>query len=121
MADFVMVNSKFTAGTFRETFTSLEDVPVNVLYPGINKKSFDIDVDQGILDGIVPPTSKFTFLSINRYERKKNLVLALEALNEYRKRVEEETWKETHLIMAGKYKYIHQYHQPSSSSSLSSP
>ena len=101
MADFIMVNSKFTAETFRETFKSLENVPVTVLYPAINAKSFDIEVDKSVLENIVPPASKYIFLSINRYERKKNLVLALESLREFRNRVDEEIWKQTHLIMAG--------------------
>ena len=96
-----MVNSKFTAETFRETFKSLENVPVTVLYPAINAKSFDIEVDKSVLENIVPPASKYIFLSINRYERKKNLVLALESLREFRNRVDEEIWKQTHLIMAG--------------------
>ena len=84
MADFIMVNSKFTAKTFRETFRSLQDVPVTVLYPAINTKGFDIEVDKDMVDGILPPRAKFVFLSINRYERKKDLVLALESLREYR-------------------------------------
>jgi len=103
MADFIMVNSKFTAKTFRKTFKSLVDTPVTVLYPAINTESFDIEVDSNILDNIVPPARKHIFLSINRYERKKNLLLALESLNEYRNRVDKETWKQTHLIMAGGY------------------
>ena len=97
-----MVNSKFTAKTFRETFKSLVDVPVAVLYPAINTKSFDIEVEDSVLENIIPPSRKYIFLSINRYERKKNLVLALESLREYRNRADEETWKQTHLVMAGK-------------------
>ena len=102
MADFIMVNSKFTAKTFRDTFKSLVDVPVTVLYPAINTKSFDIEVDSSVLENIIPPARNKIFLSINRYERKKNLALALESLKEYRNRVDEETWNQTQLIMAGK-------------------
>ena len=102
MANFIMVNSKFTAETFRETFKSLENVPITVLYPAINVKNFDIQADKSLLKDMVPPTAKHIFLSINRYERKKNLVLALESLREFKKKVNADTWKQTHLIMAGK-------------------
>eukprot|EP00794_Sanderia_malayensis_P007929 gene7929-8784_t len=103
MASLVMVNSKFTAQAFRETFKSLNNYPVSVMYPSINMKGFDIDADRSLLRDMVPPTAVTVFLSINRYERKKNLVLALESLTEFRKKVKEETWKQTHLIMAGGY------------------
>ena len=101
MADFIMVNSKFTAETFKNTFTSLAKVPITVMYPSINMRGFDVSVDKGLLKDMLPPKATTIFLSINRYERKKNLALALEALREFKKKVDSEIWKKTHLIMAG--------------------
>ncbi len=103
MADFIMVNSKFTARKFKETFGSLENAPITVMYPSINIKGFDIPADRSLLNDIIPPTAKTIFLSINRYERKKNLALALESLKEFKIKVDEKIWKETHMIMAGLY------------------
>uniref|UniRef100_A0A7S2RMP6 Alpha-1,3/1,6-mannosyltransferase ALG2 n=1 Tax=Mucochytrium quahogii TaxID=96639 RepID=A0A7S2RMP6_9STRA len=40
-ADTVVVNSKFTASVFRESFSSLVHVPLGVLYPAIELAQFD--------------------------------------------------------------------------------
>ena len=97
-----MVNSKFTASIFHQTFKSLGNVTPNVLYPSINTVSLDsIKVEQQLLNDIVPPNAAFVFLSINRYERKKNLELAIHSLKELQSKVDEKEWKKIHLIMAG--------------------
>lgn len=44
MADEIAVNSGFTAGVFRESFPSILKTP-HVLYPPINFKAYDRDVD----------------------------------------------------------------------------
>ncbi|KAJ8371558.1 hypothetical protein AAFF_G00307380 [Aldrovandia affinis] len=82
MADCVVVNSHFTAGVFRRTFTSLSAINPDVLYPSLNSAAFDHEVDD--LDGLIPENKTWVFLSINRYERKKNLSLALCALDALR-------------------------------------
>lgn len=46
MADRVLVNSRFTAGVFRQTFPRLRDVHTDVLYPSLNPVSFDIPVSK---------------------------------------------------------------------------
>ena len=51
---------------------------------------------------------KFIFLSINRYERKKDLKLAIKALASLRDKLKEnqsdkELWNSCHLILAGGY------------------
>ncbi|XP_072023865.1 alpha-1,3/1,6-mannosyltransferase ALG2-like [Amphiura filiformis] len=101
MADMVLVNSNFTANTFKETFPSLADVNPEVLYPSLDVSAFDGDVEPA--GDLVPNGINTLFLSINRYERKKNLGLAIEALGELKKLVTAEEWKQTHLIMAGGY------------------
>ncbi|KAJ6829769.1 alpha-1,3/1,6-mannosyltransferase ALG2-like [Iris pallida] len=70
MADMVLVNSKFTAHTFANTFRRLHlrGVEPAVLYPAVNLEQFS-----------EPCTYKLNFLSINRFERKKNLQLAISA------------------------------------------
>lgn len=49
------------------------------------------------------PSNSIILLSINRYERKKNLELAIEALAELQKYLTEEEYKKVYLIMAGGY------------------
>jgi hypothetical protein len=41
MADCILVNSKFTAEVFRDTFRSSQVSPV-VLYPSINLSAYDV-------------------------------------------------------------------------------
>ncbi|CAH3196945.1 unnamed protein product [Porites evermanni] len=103
MADVVLVNSNFTADTFVSTFTSLRSNRPRVLYPSLNFSSFDDSVLPDESDDLVPPKAKIVFLSINRYERKKNLKLALEALDWLKHVVTDQEWKDVHLIMAGGY------------------
>ena len=52
MAHVLMVNSKFTARTFGETFTGLTVVP-DVLYPSLNFTAFDVEPDMATIDGLV--------------------------------------------------------------------
>ena len=52
MAHVLMVNSKFTARTFAETFTGLTVVP-DVLYPSLNFTAFDVEPDMATIDGLV--------------------------------------------------------------------
>ena len=79
MADRVLVNSRFTAAVFRRTFRSLRDsVEPEVLHPSLDTRKFDTYAE--VVDA--EPFPEFTFLSINRYERKKNLPLAIKAFGE---------------------------------------
>ncbi|XP_006010934.1 alpha-1,3/1,6-mannosyltransferase ALG2 [Latimeria chalumnae] len=101
MADCIVVNSKFTAGVFKQTFKSLSHLDPDILYPSLNFSIFDA-VPAGLGD-LVPSQRKFLFLSINRYERKKNLPLALEAFHGLRSQVSASEWEKVHLVMAGGY------------------
>ncbi|KAJ6728161.1 ALPHA-13/16-MANNOSYLTRANSFERASE ALG2 [Salix koriyanagi] len=62
MADIILVNSKFTASTFASTFKRLHarGIQPAVLYPAVNVDQFQ-----------EPHSYKLNFLSINRFERKK--------------------------------------------------
>ncbi|KAI7752005.1 hypothetical protein M8C21_029937, partial [Ambrosia artemisiifolia] len=70
MADLILVNSKFTASTFAATFKRLDSRGIKpaVLYPAVNVDQFT-----------QPNGYKLNFLSINRFEKKKNIDLAISA------------------------------------------
>ncbi|XP_053121671.1 alpha-1,3/1,6-mannosyltransferase ALG2 [Hemicordylus capensis] len=102
MADCILVNSCFTANVFKETFKSLSHINPDVLYPSLNVSTFDTVISMDVAS-IVPNGKRFMFLSINRYERKKNLMLALNALHDLRGRLDAQEWKEVHLVLAGGY------------------
>ncbi|RZB83075.1 Alpha-1,3/1,6-mannosyltransferase ALG2 isoform B [Glycine soja] len=70
IADLILVNSKFTASTFANTFKYLDAKGIRpaVLYPAVNVDQFN-----------EPSSFKLNFLSINRFERKKNIQLAISA------------------------------------------
>jgi len=70
MANLILVNSKFTAATFARTFRGLHarGIEPAVLYPAVSVEQFH-----------EPHAYKLNFLSINRFERKKNLDLAISA------------------------------------------
>ncbi|KAL6634938.1 hypothetical protein ACP70R_027609 [Stipagrostis hirtigluma subsp. patula] len=70
MADLILANSKFTASTFSSTFHGLHarGIKPAVLYPAVSVEQFD-----------EPRAYKLNFLSINQFERKKNLDLAISA------------------------------------------
>lgn len=71
----------FPAGIFNETFKSLSNVNPKVLYPIPNFKALDQPLETSA--DIIPPNKTTIFLSINRYERKKNLNLAVESFGMY--------------------------------------
>ncbi|XP_028738604.1 alpha-1,3/1,6-mannosyltransferase ALG2 isoform X1 [Peromyscus leucopus] len=102
MADRILVNSQYTASVFKETFKSLSHVNPDILYPSLNIGSYDLAVPEKI-DDLVPKGKQFLFLSINRFERKKNLPLALSALVQLRGRLTSQDWERVHLFMAGGY------------------
>ncbi|XP_026455097.1 alpha-1,3/1,6-mannosyltransferase ALG2-like [Papaver somniferum] len=68
MADLILVNSKFTASTFATTFRCLtaKGIQPAVLYPAVNVDQFE-----------KPSAYNLNLLSINRFERKKNIDLAI--------------------------------------------
>lgn len=101
MANSVLVNSLFTQRVVRNTFPLLRFMPLQVLYPAIrlpdlprcNPGAAAHHARSGAnasgchSDGLVsaqrPGSPRFpTFLSINRFERKKDIGLAIKALGE---------------------------------------
>lgn len=66
------------AGVFHDTFHSLSHVTPQVLYPVPDCRLST--VQQSEQHSLIPDDVHVLFLSINRYERKKNIALALDAL-----------------------------------------
>ncbi|XP_047537456.1 alpha-1,3/1,6-mannosyltransferase ALG2 [Vanessa atalanta] len=99
-ADKVLVNSKYTARVYQDAFQKIKDVP-DICYPSINTEFFKRTVPKCLKEIVPVGSDKFTFLSINRYERKKNLKLALQSLAELKHIIDDSDWDRVHLIMAG--------------------
>jgi len=100
-ADQVLVNSRFTAHIFHSTFKSLAHIHPMVLYPSLNFSAFDQSPSD--LGDTLPPQVEYMFLSINRYERKKNLCLAIEAFSTLVENMDSLEQPKVHLVMAGGY------------------
>ncbi|CAG8672216.1 5663_t:CDS:2, partial [Paraglomus occultum] len=83
ISDRILVNSQFTAGIFRESFPSIKQTP-EVLYPSIHLESYDKEVNLNDPSIQLLHTQKKLILSINRFERKKNLALAIHAFSHLR-------------------------------------
>jgi alpha-1,3/alpha-1,6-mannosyltransferase len=86
------VNSAYTQSIFEKHLSS--DVPVNILYPTIPDRSIDRTAQRD--------QSTTNFLSINRFERKKDLALALRAFARLRTLLEP-TSRPIHLNVIGGY------------------
>lgn len=95
-ADIVLVNSKFTRSVFKKTFGTLNHLTPEILYPVPSFETFSTDVSKVTIDDI-PKNINSLFLSINRFERKKNLSLALNAMSKLK------NLTGIHLVMAGGY------------------
>jgi len=100
-ATCLVVNSRFTQETFYKSFSSLSSMKVKILYPAINMKNYklrDSNISQSKTQKKVGP-----IVSINRFERKKNIELAIETLYELKKILSDDLFEELHLIIAGGY------------------
>ncbi|XP_055339574.1 alpha-1,3/1,6-mannosyltransferase ALG2-like [Paramacrobiotus metropolitanus] len=78
-ADCILVNSKFTDGIFEDTFHSLKGARRQVLYPSLHCSTFDRFQPADGRHAQLPTSADYVFLSVNRYERKKQVELAVAA------------------------------------------
>ena len=111
-ADVILVNSGFTQRIFKETFVRLDKrgvVPA-ILYPAVHPptdaelKQANETWKQSLPENVVELISSGpTFLSINRFERKKGIGLAIEALNVLSKTTKGGSGPEPRLVIAGGY------------------
>lgn len=121
LADIILVNSQFTKVVVRKTFKSLSNRVLQVLYPCVDVDKLRREQESNLAsnDGVFNSSSKliakchelsksnFLFISLNRFERKKNLSLCIEALSEFRAAIEQDDERgqtmKAHLIVAGGY------------------
>ncbi|KAL7298504.1 hypothetical protein TKK_0008284 [Trichogramma kaykai] len=104
-ADKILVNSLYTKSVCESTFKRLNIERTEVLYPSINTAFFDqvhVLTIERVLDKRMLPGICF-LLSINRYERKKELTTAIQALADLKQYLTAEEYRRTFLIMAGGY------------------
>jgi alpha-1,3/alpha-1,6-mannosyltransferase len=94
LADRLLVNSHYTATVFRRSFPRLEEMPLEVLHPGVDCTRYDGG-------RAAAHDAEIVVLSINRYERKKNLGLAIEALACLRDRLPPDVFASVRLVIAG--------------------
>lgn len=88
-ADRLLVNSLFTAGVFRDVFPGLRP---EVLYPGV---AVPAAVDA------IPDGPDIVLASINRFDPKKNLSLAIRAFAALRSRLDPPRFAQARLVLAG--------------------
>lgn len=93
-ADQIVVNSTFTKGVFRSTFKTLRNLDPAVIYPCV-------DTNESVASESLREVESFFaggkfFLSVNRFERKKNIELALRAFIKFAK-----SDKDYRLVIAG--------------------
>ncbi|KAK6362254.1 Alpha-1,3-mannosyltransferase-like protein [Orbilia blumenaviensis] len=100
LADGIVVNSKFTASMFRKAFPKIDVVP-RVVYPCVDVN--EVEKAQTKLEGEKYPFLKGSdrkiVLSVNRFERKKDIDLVVKAFSG----LTEEQRKKARLIIAGGY------------------
>ncbi|CDS03721.1 hypothetical protein LRAMOSA01122 [Lichtheimia ramosa] len=102
MADTIAVNSEYTASVTRQSFPTIYKA-LRVLYPPINFAAYDRQVDENDPAVQILASSKNTLLSINRFERKKDIELALRAFASLKNKVDDETFSKYRLMLAGGY------------------
>ncbi|PWN49786.1 UDP-Glycosyltransferase/glycogen phosphorylase [Violaceomyces palustris] len=116
-ADKILVNSEFTSKQFQKSFFRLNRQP-RVLYPGIDHDEYtpervseklrELEEDAGgdrikaAVTQLCKSSSRPTFVSINRFEAKKNIALAVEAFASAKEQYQASS-KKLRLILAGGY------------------
>ncbi len=109
MADVIVVNSRFTAGVFARAFPLIWKVP-QVVYPGIHVAAYDERIPSthpDVAELLVGEEEEeeegkemATILSINRFERKKDLELAVHA---FARLQDEPYFPRLRLVLAGRW------------------
>lgn len=107
-ADTIVVNSLFTRSVTFESFSSLRGrTTLPVLYPALDTTSLDawrevnLKSDGGAGGGGAMSKSRNRIVSLNRFERKKNLGLLLQAVDWIRQ--QQKQFQQPEIILAGGY------------------
>lgn len=93
LADKIIVNSNFTSNMVKQTFRSLRNRNLIVLYPCVDVTGFSMRKKLASLSACSLPVQEcigkvtnvpgsYLFLSLNRFERKKDIRLAIESLQQ---------------------------------------
>ncbi|KAI0282475.1 alpha-1,3-mannosyltransferase ALG2 [Russula aff. rugulosa BPL654] len=77
-ADIILANSSFTSRVFKAYFHSIPLKP-RVVHPGINLLTYEPVGNSKDPDIVMVSSDRSTFLSLNRFEKKKNIGLAIDA------------------------------------------
>lgn len=126
MSDKICVNSQFTLHTLLNTFNNIQskhrDIPI--LYPATDTSKYDILATQyqqlqhsttnnvkydplhantDAIEPLLQLNNIKLFTSINRYERKKNIQLAIQAFALLKHKLSSERFKQCKLVIAGGY------------------
>jgi alpha-1,3/alpha-1,6-mannosyltransferase len=99
MADYILVNSIYTRTVFKSSFPSIKVTP-EVLYPALNLQSYDEKPNE---KPTINLSGKRAIVSVNRFEKKKGIGLAVETFAELRKRLPPSEFEKLVLILAGGY------------------
>ncbi|DBA04080.1 TPA: hypothetical protein N0F65_009427 [Lagenidium giganteum] len=95
-SDLIVVNSKYTRSVYEEAFPRVGAQELGILYPPVDVSVFEkFKTDK--------PRDHGLFVSLNRFERKKNIQLAIHALAHVRTLVSADTFASIKLIVAGGY------------------
>ena len=94
-ADGIVVNSNFTGGVVKNVFPRLKSRNLKVVYPCVDVSPAKDDA-AGNKKSLWP--DKKVILSINRFEKKKDIALAIKAFA----RLDEDDRKDALLVIAGK-------------------
>jgi alpha-1,3/alpha-1,6-mannosyltransferase len=101
-ADRIVVNSFFTKGVFGKAFEGLKDRNVGVVYPCVDtkeRKKGGVKLEKGTGTGLEGILGRKVILSINRFEKKKDIGLAVKAFAGLNK----EERSKSRLVIAGGY------------------
>lgn len=111
-ADHILVNSEYTKRVFAETFCRLDrrGIIPSVLYPAVvvpnsatlskSRSSWEKDLPE---KAVTLMRSGPTFLSINRFERKKQIEIAIDALDLLKKDKKSTFMRSPQIVIAGGY------------------
>ncbi|RLV96540.1 Alpha-13/16-mannosyltransferase ALG2 [Spathaspora sp. JA1] len=98
-SDVIVVNSNFTKSIFYNTFTSLKHIKPGVIYPCVDTVE---EHDQSTDDEVKSFFKDCNYyLSINRFERAKNIELAIKAFHKSKKLITGKS--KVRLVIAGGY------------------
>ncbi|KAH3683740.1 hypothetical protein WICPIJ_005301 [Wickerhamomyces pijperi] len=102
-ADGIVVNSNFTKSVYEETFTLLKElIKPDVVYPCVSlEKEVISNSTKTIFDKFI--SDKPFLLSINRFEPKKNIELAIESYHSFRTTSDHLKSETLKLVLTGGY------------------